>query len=281
MSEAVSTSDTPGEASGHPRTALVTGASSGIGEEYARRLAERGYSLVLVARRAEALEVLAEELHLSYGVGVQSLPADLGTDEGLSLVVERLSADGSGGEAPVDLLVNNAGRGEGGPFAEQDPAEIDSMLDLNVRAVLHLTRAVLPVQIARRRRGRTRAGLGVINLSSVAGEVVSNPGGSVYGASKKFVSLWSESVDAEVREYGVHVTAVLPGFVRTDMTREVQESGMPAFAFVPKERVVRESLTAWAAGRSRVVPSAQYKAATGILRLLPKPLVRAAARRIQ
>ena len=263
----------------HPRTALVTGASSGIGEEYARRLAERGYSLVLVARRKKVLEALAEELVLRYGVGVRTLPADLGTDEGLARVAERLSADGGGDDAPVDLLVNNAGRGEGGPFAEQDPDEIDAMLDLNVRAVLRLARAVLPVQIARRKEGRTEARLGVINVSSMAGEVTANPGGSVYGAGKKFVSLWSESVAAEVSRYDVHVTVVLPGFVRTEMTRRVQDSGMPAFAFVPKERVVRESLAAWAAGRSSVVPGAQYKAASGILRFLPKPVVRAAARR--
>ncbi|MFD6951849.1 short-chain dehydrogenase [Nocardiopsis sp. TSRI0078] len=278
MSEAAGTSET----SDHTRTALVTGASTGIGEEYARRLAERGYSLVLVARRGKALEALAEELRLRYGTRARSLPADLGTDEGLSRVVERLSADGSGADAPVDLLVNNAGRGDGGPFTEQDPAEIDAMLDLNVRAVIQLARAVLPVQIARRKAGLDRASrLGVINLSSVAGEVTANPGGSVYGAGKKFVSLWSESVAAEVSEHGVHVTAVLPGFVRTDMTRRVQESGLPAFAFVSKDQVVRESLAAWAAGRPSVVPGAQYKAATGILRLLPKPIVRAAARRVR
>ncbi|NYH52497.1 MULTISPECIES: SDR family NAD(P)-dependent oxidoreductase [Nocardiopsis] len=277
MSEAAGTSETPD----HTRTAMVTGASSGIGEEFARRLAERGYSLILVARRVEELEALAAELRVRYGSAAQPLPADLGTEEGLSQVAKRLSADGSGADAPVDLLVNNAGRGDGGPFAEQDPAEIDSMLDLNVRAVVQLARAVLPVQIARKREGRTRGGVGVINVSSVAGEVTANPGGSVYGAGKKFVSLWSESVAAEVSEHGVSVTAVLPGFVRTDMTRRVQESGLPAFAFVPKERVVRDSLTAWAAGRPRIVPGAQYKAATGILRLLPKPLVRAVARRVQ
>ncbi|PDP85750.1 short-chain dehydrogenase [Glycomyces fuscus] len=276
MSEPAGTSETPV----HPRTALVTGASSGIGEEYARRLAERGYSLVLVARRAEILEALAQEIGERYGVGVQPLPADLGTDEGLALVAERLSADGSGDQAPVDLLVNNAGRGDGGPFAVQEPSEIDAMLDLNVRAVLQLARAVLPVQIARRKVAPRRTRLGVINLSSVAGEVTANPGGSVYGAGKKFVSVWSESVAAEVAGHGVHVTAVLPGFVRTDMTREVQESGLPAFAFVSKEQVVRESLAAWAAGRTSVVPGAQYKAAAGLLRFVPKPVMRAAARRV-
>ncbi|GHC92778.1 short-chain dehydrogenase [Nocardiopsis terrae] len=263
----------------HPRTALVTGASSGIGEEYARRLGQRGYDLVAVARREELLTDLAQDLRERFGNGVEVLAADLGTPEGLASVAERLAADGTGSAAPIDLLVNNAGRGDGGTFAEQDPGEIDAMIDLNVRAVLHLARAVLPVQIARRAAGY-EGRLGVLNVSSMAGEVPANPGGSVYGAGKKFVTLWSESVAAEVRRQGVHVTAVLPGFVRTDMTRGVQDQGLPEFAFVPRERIVRDSLAAWAAGRSAVVPGGQYKVADGVLRVLPRSLVRALARRM-
>ncbi|MBB6118511.1 SDR family NAD(P)-dependent oxidoreductase [Nocardiopsis algeriensis] len=269
----------PPQGATRPRTALVTGASSGIGEEYARRLAQRGYGLVLVARRAELLDELAREVRDDYGTLVEVLPADLATAQGLAAVTARLAADGSGRAAPVDLLVNNAGRGDGGLFAEQEPSEIDAMIDLNVRAVLHLTRAVLPVQIARRAAGE-KAVLGVVNVSSLAGEPVSNPGGSVYGAGKKFLTLWSESVAAEVRPLGVHVTVVLPGFVRTDMTRSVQEKGLPEFAFVPKEHIVRDSLRAWAAGRSRVIPGAQYKTADGLLKVLPRSLVRAVARRM-
>lgn len=261
------------------RTALVTGASGGIGEEYARRLAQRGYALVVAARRHDLLDELAGQVRERYGTAVEVLPADLGTSEGVAAVAARLTEDGTGALAPVDLLVNNAGRGDGGTFADQDPAEIDAMIDLNVRAVLQLARAVLPVQIARRANGYTEP-LGVVNVASMAGEIPANPGGSVYGAGKKFVTLWSESVAAEVRKHGVQVTVVLPGFVRTDMTRGVQEQGMPAFAFVPKEHIVRDSLATWSAGRSAVIPGAQYKAADGILRLLPRPLVRAVARRM-
>ena len=274
MSDAATT---PGPS--HPRTALVTGASGGIGEEYARRLAQRGYALVVAARRHDLLDELAEQVRERYGTFVEVLPADLGTSEGVAAVAARLTEDGTGELAPVDLLVNNAGRGDGGTFTDQDPAEIDAMIDLNVRAVLHLARAVLPVQIARRAHGYTEP-LGVVNVASMAGEIPANPGGSVYGAGKKFVTLWSESVAAEVRRHGVQVTVVLPGFVRTDMTRGVQEQGMPAFAFVPKEHIVRDSLAAWSAGRPAVIPGAQYKAADGILRLLPRPLVRAVARRM-
>ena len=273
MSESTPTSPTD------LRTVLVTGASTGIGEEYARRLGQRGYALVLVARRAGLLEELAEDITARCGVAVETLPADLATREGVAEVTARLEEDGGGGAAPIDLLVNNAGRGEGGAFAEQDPDEIDAMLDLNVRAALQLTRAVLPVQIARRMAGETGK-LGVINVSSLAGEPVVNPGGSVYGAGKKFLTLWSESVAAEVRPRGVQVTVVLPGFVRTDMTRGVQERGLPEFAFVAKEHVVRDSLRAWSAGRSHVVPGAQYKTADGLLKVLPRALVRVVARRM-
>ena len=275
----MSAAQSPSPAPEHPRTALVTGASSGIGEEFARRLAQRGHALVLVARRKELLAELADDLRERFGAVVEILVADLGTTEGVASVVERLSVDGAGELAPIDLLVNNAGRGEGGTFVEQDPAEIDAMVDLNVRAVLHLARAVLPVQLTRRAAGSDRR-LGVVNIASMAGEIPANPGGSVYGASKKFVTVWSESVAAEVRKQGVHVTVVLPGFVRTDMTRGVQEQGLPEFAFVPKEHIVRDALTAWSAGRSVVIPGPQYKTANGILRLLPRPLVSAVARRM-
>ncbi|MFW5420786.1 SDR family NAD(P)-dependent oxidoreductase [Nocardiopsis sp. CNT-189] len=264
----------------HPRTALVTGASSGIGERFARDLAERGYALVLVARRAELLEGLAEELADRYGVRTEVLPADLGSPEGVRTAAGRLAADGTGDRAPIDLLVNNAGRGDGGVFAEQDPDDVDAMIDLNVRAVLRLAGAVLPVQIARRAAEGPGRPLGVINVSSLAGELPVNPGGSVYSAAKSFVTRWSESVAAETAPHGVHVTAVLPGFVRTDMTRGVQESGLPDLAFVPKEQVVRDALRAWAAGRGTVVPGAQYRAADGLLRGIPRTLYRAVAGRI-
>ncbi|MFD0775534.1 SDR family NAD(P)-dependent oxidoreductase [Streptomonospora algeriensis] len=267
----------------HRRTALVTGASSGIGEEYARRLARLGYDLVLVARRAERIEGLARDLIEECGVSVVALPADLADPDDLARVEERLRADGTGDTAPVDLLVNNAGVGGGGEFARQDPSEIDTMIDLNIRAVVRLARAVVPVQIARRRKAGLSADakprMGVLNIASMAGELAANPGGAVYGASKSFVRLWSESVTAEVAGLGVRVTVVLPGFVRTDMTKGVQEKGLPDLAFVSKERVVTESLRAWAAGRSSVVPGAQYKTAGGLLRLIPNALFKSFARR--
>ncbi|GAA1781917.1 SDR family oxidoreductase [Streptomonospora arabica] len=265
------------------RTALVTGASSGIGEEYARQLARRGYDLVLVARRAQLIEELADDLAEQCGVSAAALPADLSDSGDVARLEERLRADGTGDAAPIDLLVNNAGTGGGGEFVRQDPDSVDAMLDLNIRAVVRLARAVLPVQIARRRRAGLGEGdlprMGVINVSSMAGELAANPGGAVYGATKSFVRLWSESVALEVAGHGVHVSAVLPGFVRTEMTRGVQRRSLPDIAFVAKERIVSESLRAWAAGRTSVVPGQQYKTADGLLRLIPRSLFKTFARR--
>lgn len=260
------------------RTALVTGASSGIGAQFARALAERGFTPVLVARREERLKDLAAELEADYGVRAEELAADLGSAEGLAAVAERAAADGTGGAAPIDLLVNNAGRGDSGVFAEQPADEAEALLDLNVRALLRLTRAVLPVQIARRSGGETRH-LGVINVSSFAGELPSAPGASMYSASKAFVTQWSQSVSAETAPHGVHVTAVLPGFARTEMTVSVQQSGVPGIAFVPVEQITAEALRAWAAGRAKVVPGPVYRAADGLVRAFPRSLFRAIAAR--
>ncbi|PRX99435.1 SDR family NAD(P)-dependent oxidoreductase [Allonocardiopsis opalescens] len=257
------------------RTALVTGASSGIGEEYARRLAERGHRLVLVARRAERLDALAAELAERYGARTESIAADLATAEGVARVEERLRAE----EHPVDLLVNNAGYGGGGSFARQQPEDVQRVIDVNVTALVRLTRAVLPGQIERKRSGAAPGPVGVINVGSVAGLLPVSPGSALYASSKAFVRLFTESVAAEVKRRGVHVTAVLPGYVRTDMTTWLQEKGAPEQVFVPKETVVADSLRAFARGRSVVIPGLQYKAAGGLLKLLPATLVRGAVRR--
>lgn len=267
----------------HPRTALITGASAGIGEEYARQLAERGYSLVLVARSADRLTALATDLADRYGVRVQPLPADLTADADLAAVEERLRAAGDTADAPVDLLVNNAGQGHGGTFATQPVEAVDSTIALNIRALTRLARAVLPPQIERAERlrsaGRLRP-IGVINVASVAGLLPSSPGGAVYAASKSYVLSFTDTLAVETAGSGVRVTAVVPGYVRTDMTRYVQEMGLPDVAFVPRERVVADSLRAWAAGRARVVPGPQYKAVNALLHALPAGLFNTVARRI-
>ncbi|HEY3241638.1 MAG TPA: SDR family oxidoreductase, partial [Acidimicrobiia bacterium] len=195
--------------SGSPRApgwerALVTGASGGIGEVLARRLAARGCHLVLVARTEPALEKLASELSAAHGVDVEVLPADLITEEGVAAVEARLAQDGA---PPVDLLVNNAGYGSAGPFAELDPARVAGEVRLNVLALVRLTRAAVPGMVARGRGS-------VLNVSSVA-SLQPLPNMATYAATKAFVTSFSESLHEELRGRGVTVTALLPGFTRT------------------------------------------------------------------
>jgi short-subunit dehydrogenase len=239
------------------RTALVTGASSGIGESFARLLAGRGADLVIVARRADLLDGLARELVERYRVGVEVMAADLTDPAQRADVEERLRAD------PVELLINNAGYGAFGPYAESDLGDQLTEVDLNVVALMRLTHAALPGMVERGRGG-------VLNVASMAGFAPS-PGSAVYGATKAYVASFSESLHAEVAAKGVHVTALCPGFTRTD------EKSEPNLLWLRREDVARAGLEAVAAGRALCVPGLQYKAAMPALKLVPRPLLRAAA----
>jgi uncharacterized protein len=253
-----------------PRTALVTGASSGIGREFAVRLAHRGYGVVLVARRAEELDRLAGDLRARFAVRTEVLPADLTKDDDVHKVAERLGGS-PGGLPGVDVLVNNAGVGASGPFAKQVPADFERLQDLNMRSLVRLTHAALPGQIALRREYERP--VGVINISSMAGLLPGMPGGATYAASKAFVRSFSESVALEVARHGVRVTAVLPGYVPTEMTLGMQGRNLPRVIWVSPERVVAEGLRAFALGRTRVVPGLQYKVADALLGVVPQGLL--------
>ncbi|WP_067804490.1 SDR family NAD(P)-dependent oxidoreductase [Actinomadura formosensis] len=242
------------------RTALVTGASSGIGESFARLLAGRGTGLVIVARRAELLDGLARELVERYRVAVEVVAADL-TDPAQRAEVEgRLRAE------PVELLVNNAGYGAFGAFAELPLDEHLAQIELNVAALVRLTHAALPGMIARGRGG-------VLNVASMAGFAPS-PGSATYGATKAYVAAFSESLHSEVAGKGVHVTALCPGFTRTE------DDVPPNPLWLRRDDVARAGLDAVAAGRALCVPGMQYKAAFPALKLVPRPLLRAAVNRM-
>jgi uncharacterized protein len=250
------------------RSALVTGASSGIGASFARLLAADGCALVLVARRADRLEQLAAQLRAEHRVAVEVLPADLASADGLATVTARLTAG-----APVELLVNNAARSARGSLAELTPETIDAQIRLNVTALAQLARAAVTGMLARGYGG-------ILNVSSMA-SVTASPGSAVYAATKAFVTSLTESLHAELAGTDVHVTALLPGFTRTEFhaANDVEVGYLPGIAWLDAGPVARAGLDAVASGRPLAVPGAQYKLAAGTVRLLPRTLLRHLARR--
>jgi uncharacterized protein len=187
-----------------PNTALITGASTGIGAAYARRLAERGHALILVARDAARLEALAEELRARHAVRVDVLQADLVDPAQRRTVEERLRTDDS-----IGLLINNAGAAAPGGFVDASPDVLENLIDLNVVAPTRLSAAALPGMLAR--------GTGaIVNIGSVLG-LAPEVAFGVYGATKAFVLTLSQSLAKEVGERGVYVQAVLPAATRTEI----------------------------------------------------------------
>ena len=245
------------------RCALVTGASSGIGLAFARRLAQDGYRLILVARRAERLEALAKEFGEQYGAGFEVFPADLTRPEELLAVEERIA-----GEPTLELLVNNAGFGTVGSFAELDPDGEESEIRLNVLAVVRLARAALPGLLARDRGA-------IVNVSSMAGFGPS-PWMATYAATKAFVNTFTEGLHDEVEGTGVTVQALCPGFTRTEFqdVANANTDDIPSFAWQEPEAVVDASLDGLERGTLVVVPGVGNQAMAAVTSVLPRSWTR-------
>ena len=245
-------------------TALITGASAGIGEEMARQLSTRADTLVLVARRAERLEALKAELTANHpGLKIHTREADLADDGQLTGFLQWL--DGSG--LQVDLLINNAGLGDHGPFEKSDWSRVDQILSVNIRALTRLTHHLLPALIRQPRAAS-------LNVSSVAG-MLPVPGLAVYAASKAYVSSFSEALRVELRGANVSVTCLCPGPVKTEFNQVARrgdgpaEMNAPEFFLVPPEQVVREALEGVEQTRARVIPGTLVAVVMIALSLIP------------
>lgn len=244
--------------------ALITGASAGLGKEFAEQLAGRGHDLVLVARDEARLRELAATLQARYAVHVEVLPADLSDRQQLERVATR-TADRS---SPVDLLVNNAGFGSRRGFVRGDLAEEERAVDLMVRAVMVLCHAAGG---AMRERGHGA----ILNISSVASFAVMGH----YSAIKSYVTVLSEALATELAPHGVTVTALCPGFVHTEFhdRAEMNMSALPDRMWLEAPAVVRQALDDVARGAVVSVPSLTYKSLVGLLRLAPRGLTRRVA----
>lgn len=239
--------------------ALVTGASSGIGEAIARQLHAGGAELIVVARSKDKLQQLAAEL----GRNTEVLVADLTSTPDLELVAQRVSEKPS-----IDLVVNNAGAGRTVAFADDDLPKQQAQIDLNVTALVHLTHAATNAM-------RPSGSGTIINISSVAG-YSPVPNTAIYGATKAFVSSFSQAIHEEERPNGIVVTAVAPGFTRTDFQDEAEfdTSGIPDFLWQSAEQVATAALDAATRGKAMVIPGAHNKVLVGSIKGLPTSIQR-------
>jgi short-subunit dehydrogenase len=250
------------------RTALITGASSGLGKQFAEQLAAQGTDLVLVARRAELLERLATDLR-QRGITVEVLAADLGDDKDLARVEERL-ADRT---RPIELLVNNAGFDSTGRFVEISPQVQMNQIAVNTIAPIRLARAVLP--------GLINEGRGGILMISSLVSALPMPGSALYGGTKALLTAFSESLHMEAEPHGVHVTSVGAGLIRTDFHQVagINTEGLPKAAWMQPDAVVKAALAAVADGKVTVIPGGMNRAQAVYAKFAPRAMLRAMTRK--
>lgn len=242
-------------------TALITGGTSGIGAEFARQLAERGYDLVLVARNAERLADSSEQLHSRFGINVETISADLADRADVSRIAERIGDP----HRTIDVLINNAGLGVHTKLTSPDVAAHEHAFDVMCRAVLVLGGAA---GRSMRERGAGR----IINISSLQSLITTGS----YSAMKAYVTSYSQSLAVELAGTGVSVTAVLPGWVSTEWHARagVKTSSIPDWLWTTPDSVAKSALRDSERGRVISIPSGRYKVIGVLLRHLPRSTVR-------
>jgi short-subunit dehydrogenase len=253
-------------------SALITGGSAGLGREFARQLAGRARSLVLVARREQRLNQLRDELmQQNPNLSVHTHRTDLANPSELEELITWLEC----GKIDVDLLINNAGLGNLGPFATSDLIHNEQIMLVNIVALTSLTRRLLPGMIAR------KCGA-ILNVSSSAG-FLPIPGFAVYAATKAYVTSFSEALRAELRGTGVSVCTLCPGPVHTEFQEVANRPGGqpdsgPEFVHASVEQVVRDALAAVEADRPLVIPGLAMKLGMFLVRITPMSILRWASR---
>jgi hypothetical protein len=229
------------------KKALITGASAGLGEEFARRLAETGTDMILVARRKERLEVLANELASKFGIRVEIFPADLSQNADIKKLEEKIRQT-----EDLDLLINNAGFGGKGNFYQDGGEEAQRMIKVHVVAPTELTGAALPAMTARKRGA-------IINVASLA--AFSPLSGAMYSSTKAFLVMFSENLQTELIETGIKVQALCPGLTHTEFHQVagIKKEAIPGILWMKAERVVRISLRALSKKKVIVIPGLRNK----------------------
>ena len=242
-------------------TALITGATAGIGASYANLLAKEGFDLILVARDLPRLNKVAKELSKRFGVKTQCIKADLTKPSQLAKVEKRVADL----KKPIDVLVNNAGFGIKDSFTASNLDKEQELLDVLVTAPMRLTHAVLPVMVKR------NTGI-IVNVSSVASFIA----GGTYSAAKSYLTVFFESLHTELRGTNVKISALCPGFTRTEFHARgrMKMTALPKFMWLNSDELVNKSWKYAKANRVICIPGWQYKILSAIARNAPRPIVR-------
>ena len=242
-------------------TALITGATAGIGAAYAKLLAKEGFDLVLVARDLPRLKGVAKELSNLYKIKAETIKADLTKPAQLAKVEKRLANNSK----PIEVLINNAGFGLKDSFLVSNLAREQELLDVLVTAPMRLSHAVLPGMIKRNSGS-------IVNVSSVASFIA----GGTYSAAKSYLTVFSEYLHTELRDTNIKVSALCPGFTRTEFHArgKMKMSGLPNYMWTAVDQVVAKSWRYVKAGKVICIPGWQYMLLSSIARIAPRPLVR-------